>query len=137
MKLRVLLLTMGLTAAGLWARAGATDPSLSMESTKTDIAGGVIHSDTKKPIDHVSVTAVSTSSLKEKKVVQTDGNGNYYFTDLKPGSYKLVFEKNGFKKVTREKVVIRPDEGFQLNVEMDESEEFHLMPGQLFFSEYN
>jgi hypothetical protein len=137
MKLRVLLLTAALTAAGLGARAGATDPTLGVESSKNDIAGGVIQADTRKPLDHVSVTAVSNGGAKEKKVVQTDGNGNYYFNDLKPGTYKLVFEKDGFKRVTREKVMIRQDEGFQLNVEMDEDEAFHIMPGQLFFSQYD
>ena len=62
----------------------------------------------------------------------TDASGNYAFSELKPGTYKLVFEKTGYKKVTKDKVTIRPDEGCQLNVEMDEEEEFHIVPGQLF-----
>jgi protocatechuate 3,4-dioxygenase beta subunit len=65
-------------------------------------------------------------------VALTDGNGKYYFTDLKPGTYKLVFEKDGFKKVTKEKVTIRPEEGCQLNVEMSENDVFHILPGLLF-----
>ncbi len=111
-----------------------TGPGTGEESKKTDIAGGVIHADTKKPLGNVSVTAYSNS--KKEKVVTTDPTGNYNFSDLKPGTYKLVFEKSGFKKVTREKVVIRGDEGCQLNIELDEESEFLIIPGQFFFSDF-
>jgi hypothetical protein len=78
------------------------------------------------------VSVAAYSATKKEKVVLTDGNGNYSFNDLKPGIYKLVFEKDGFKKVTKERVAIRPDEGFQLNVEMGEVEGFPILPGLLF-----
>ena len=35
---------------------------------------------------------------KKEKVVITDGTGAYSFDDLKPGVYKFVFEKEGYKK---------------------------------------
>ena len=31
------------------------------------------------------------------------------FDELKPGVYKFVFEKAGFKKVTKDKVVVKTD----------------------------
>jgi hypothetical protein len=134
MKLKFLLLTFFFSAATLIARAN-TEPGTGEETIKNDIVGGVMHADTKKPLINVSVTAYTTSSTKKEKVVLTDGNGNYSFNDLKPGTYKIVFEKEGFKKIIKEKVTIRSDEGFQLNIEMAEEAAFQILPGGLFFSE--
>lgn len=129
MRYKLLILTMLFAAASFVARANNTDPSAD-ENKKNDIAGGVIHSDTKKPLGNVSVTAYSSS--KKEKVVYTDANGLYSFSELRAGTYRLVFEKDGYKKITREKVTIRPDEGCQLNVEMDNEEEFRILPGAFF-----
>jgi len=131
MKLKVLLLSVVFSAAACVARANATPPpGNGEENRKNDIAGGVSNADSKKPLGNVSVTAYSSS--KKEKVVVTDNNGNYAFNDLKPGTYRLVFEKTGYRKVTKEKVTIRSDEGCQLNIEMDEEADFRIMPGQLF-----
>ena len=131
MKYKLFFLTIAFTAFAFIARANTTDPSGNgEENKKTDLAGGVIHTDTKKPLGNVSVTAYSTS--KKEKVVYTDANGYYSFDELKAGTYKLVFEKEGYKKVTREKVTIRPDEGCQINIEMDEEKEFQILPGSFF-----
>jgi hypothetical protein len=132
MKYKLFFLTIVFTAAAFIARANNTDPSATnCENTKkTDLAGGVIHTDTKKPLINVSVTAYSTT--KKEKVVFTDANGYYSFSELKAGTYKLVFEKDGYKKVTRNKVTIRPDEGCQLNIEMDNEDDLLTLPGSLF-----
>ena len=133
MKFRFLLLTLVFAAISFVARAnngiGDNPPGVGEESKKNDIAGGVVDADTKKPLTNVSVIAYSTS--KKEKVVLTDASGNYAFNELKPGTYKLVFEKEGYKKVTRERVTIRPDEGCQINVEMDEEDKFQIIPGVL------
>ena len=133
MKYKLFLLTIVFAATAFVARANNTNPSGGCtngeETKKTDITGGVLHTDSKKPLVNVSVTAYS--SAKKEKVVYTDANGNYSFSELKAGTYKLVFEKDGFKRVTRDKVTIRPDEGCLLNVEMDK-EEFQLLPGSIF-----
>ena len=132
MKYKLFILTIVFAATGFVSRANTTDPSAEngTVTTKTDIAGGVIHSESKKPLSNVSVTAYS--STKKEKVVYTDANGYYAFSELRAGTYKLVFEKDGLKKVTREKVTIRPDEGCQLNVEMQDEEEFRILPGTFF-----
>jgi len=131
MKYKLLLLTI-IFGAAFTARANATPgPGGSEETKKTDIAGGVVHADTKKPLANVSVAAYTAN--KKEKTATTDSNGNYFFTDLKPGTYRLVFEKDGFKKVTKDKITIRPDEGCQLNVAMDEEEAFQIMPGLFYF----
>ena len=80
----------------------------------------------------MNVTVTAYLAEKKEKVATTDNNGNYSFSELKPGTYKLVFEKDGFKKLTRDKVVIRPEEPCMLNVEMDTEDEFQLVPGAIF-----
>jgi hypothetical protein len=100
---------------------------------KADIAGGVYHHDSKKPLGSVTVTVYSAA--KKEKVVYTNGNGSYAFDDLKAGTYKFVFEKEGYKKVTRDKVFVRPDEGMLLNIEMSEHSTFELLPGPFHFTD--
>ena len=136
MKPKLLLLTCFTVLASMFAFAGETPPGTGEESTKkADIVGGVYNSETKRPLNSVSVTVYSAS--KKEKVIYTDLNGNYSFEDLKAGTYKFVFEKDGFKKVTKEKVVVRQDEAVQLNIEMSEHSSFDFMPGPFHFSEFD
>ena len=133
MKIKLLLVSCAVFFASVIARANTTEHTESDVSTKkNDINGGVFHNETKKPISNVSVTAYLTANKKEKIVV-SDSNGNYAFDDLKPGTYKFVFEKDGYKKVTKEKVIIKTDEGFQLNIEMMEEKDFDFVPGAFSF----
>lgn len=101
---------------------------------KLDVMGVVYESDSKKPLSNVSVTAYLLS--KKEKTVWTDSNGNFSFDDLKPGNYKFVFEKDGFKKISKEKNIARIDEGFQLNISMDEHVDFDFMPGPSHFFDF-
>lgn len=127
MKAKLVLLIFFTALTSLWVHAKVITPGADdYNSSKTDIAGGVVHAETKKGIGNVVITAYLSS--KKEKVVITDGNGNYSFDDLKPGTYKFVFEKDGFKKVTKNNVQIRADEGFQLNVEMNEPANFDILP---------
>ena len=130
MKFKLLLLTLVFTATAYLASANGTPPGTGEETKKDDITGGVINSDTKKPLSNVSVTAYSTN--KKEKVVLTDATGNYSFNELKPGTYKLTFEKDGFRKVIKERVTIRPEEVYQLNIEMEDEDDFKIIPN-LFF----
>ena len=82
----------------------------------------------------MTITAYSVS--KKEKTVQTDEAGNYSFDELKPGIYKFVFEKAGFKKVTKEKVIVKTDETFQLNIEMAGSGDLEMMPSPFHFSDF-
>lgn len=129
MKLKTLLLIFGLLSF-VFAKANNVDARIQTGS-KDDLNGTVVCSDTKKPIKNVSITAYSTS--KKEKVVKTDESGNYSFDELEPGVYKFIFEKSGFKKVTKEKIVVKTDESFQLNIEMIENNDFDLMPSPFHF----
>jgi hypothetical protein len=98
---------------------------------KDDIMGSVIGADGKKPLKDVCITAYLCS--KKEKVVITDGTGAYSFDDLKPGVYKFVFEKEGYKKVVKEKVTVKVDEGFQLDIEMLQDNTTDVMPSTSHF----
>lgn len=96
------------------------------DGRKDEVNGLVIHAETKKPLKDVSITAYNNS--KKEKVVLTDEDGTFSFDELKPGTYKFVFEKAGFRKSTKEKVVVKTDEAFQMSIEMIESSDFNIIP---------
>lgn len=102
-------------------------------SNKDDMNGTVVSSENKKPLKDVTITAYLVS--KKEKVACTDGEGNFAFDELKPGTYKFIFEKAGFRKITKEKVVIKTNEAFQMNIEMIESNNYDLLPSPFHFSE--
>jgi hypothetical protein len=134
MKLRLLLMAMGTLAAGAaWANT-EPDPRVPDREKKNELAGVILHGESKKPLKDVVVTAYLVS--KKEKTVHTDVTGNYGFDELKPGTYKFVFEKSGYKKVTKEKVVVKTDEAFQLNIEMIENKEFNIVPSPLLFADF-
>ena len=130
MKPKIFLLSISLLVFAI-AKAN-TDPS---DKNKINEVNGVIFdSEHKKPLKDVTITAYSVS--KKEKIVQTDEAGIFSFDELKSGTYKFVFEKVGFKKVTKEKVVIKTDETFQLNIEMIENKDLELMPSPFHFSDF-
>jgi len=133
MKPKILLLAIGLLGFAAAKANSSVVPDPVTEKKKVDEVNGIIFdSEHKKPLKDVTVTAYSTS--KKEKTMQTDDAGNYSFDELKPGVYKFVFEKAGFKKVTKEKVVVKTDETFQLNIEMVQSPDLEMMPSPFHFS---
>jgi hypothetical protein len=133
MKPKILLLVLSLL--GFAFAKASTDPDPSTDKKKIDAVNGIIvQIDGKKPLKDVSITAYCLT--KKEKIVQTDDTGNYSFDELKPGTYKFVFEKAGFKRVTKEKVVVKTDETFQLNIEMIADTDFELKPSPFHFSDF-
>lgn len=128
MRTKTLLLISTFILGSFIAKANGNDPTT---GKKQDILGSVLTAEGKKPLKDVSVTAYLSS--KKEKVVITDGTGAYSFDDLKPGVYKFVFEKEGFKKVVKEKVCVKVDEGFQMDIEMLEDSAADLMPSPSHF----
>lgn len=128
MKCRALIVGSFLLLSSLCASAGEAPPEDLLETLgKTELNGSVFHQDNRKPLRDVTITAYSAQ--KREMSVTTDANGNYYFDGLKSGTYRFVFERDGYRKVTKDKVIIRSDEGFQLNIGLAEQEEFHWLPG--------
>jgi len=111
-------------------KADAADPGMN-PNRKDDLTGIVMNSENKKPLKDVNVTAYST--VKKEKVAITDESGNFSFDELKPGTYKFIFEKSGFRKVTKEKVVIKQDDPVDMYVEMSENSELDLKPSPFHF----
>lgn len=106
--------------------ANATEVTGPGDGRKDELNGTVLHAETKKPLKDVTVTAILIS--KKEKVEVTNDEGGFSFDELKPGTYKFVFEKAGYRKITKEKVVIKTDEAFQLNIEMIENSDYEIMP---------
>lgn len=135
MKQKILLLSITLLgfvvakAGNEGLPAGQSGPG---DGKKDELNGTVTHSETKKPMKDVSVTAILSS--KKEKIVLTDEDGTFNFDELKPGTYKFIFEKAGYKKITKEKVVIKTDEAFQMNIEMIESNDFDIVPSPFSFA---
>ncbi len=129
MKPKALLLVLSVLVFAI-ANAKNTDPAT---GKKDDLNGIVIHADSKKPLKDVSVTAYLVS--KKEKVVLTGEDGNFSFDELRAGTYRFIFEKAGFKRITKEKVVIKTDEAFQLNIEMIETSDFDILPSPFHFTD--
>jgi hypothetical protein len=131
MRMKLLLLCFVALFATVGAKAN-TSPGTGEESAKkSEVAGGVYHSESGKPLGSVVVTAYTGN--KKEKVVLTDNNGNYSFDELKPGTYTFVFQKEGFKKVAKNRTINRPDEGVLVNVRLEEHSTFDFMPGPSHF----
>jgi len=117
------------------SKAGDIDLIKTPGNTINDVMGSVVDAGTKKPLKEVTVTAYLVS--KKEKFVLTDEFGKFGFDELKTGTYKLVFEKEGYRKITKEKVAIKADESFQMRIEMLEDIDFDMMPSPYHFIDSN
>lgn len=97
-----------------------------------DMNGIIIQSENGRPLKDVSIIAYN-ATRKEKTAI-TDVNGNFSLTDLKPGVYKFIFQKDGFKRVVKEKIILKTNEDYQMNIEMAEEVIYDLMPSPLRFN---
>jgi Carboxypeptidase regulatory-like domain len=130
MKLKILLLFAICTIGCLQSKAADIEPGNPGKSIN-EVAGNIYDGDSKKALREVTVTAYSAN--KKEKFVITDEYGRFEFDELKTGIYKLVFEKEGYRKVIREKVSVKTDETFQMRIEMIEADGFDLMPSPFQF----
>jgi 5-hydroxyisourate hydrolase-like protein (transthyretin family) len=128
---QILVLLFVICAVGcLQSKASGIDPGHPGKSIN-EVAGNIFDGDSKKPLKDVTITAYSVN--KKEKFVITDEFGRFEFDELKTGIYKLVFEKDGYRKVIKEKVSIKTDETFQMRIEMIETEGFDMMPSPFQF----
>ena len=130
MKLKIILLSFICIAGCINASAGDIDQA-DPGKTINEVAGSIIDAETKKPLKEVTVTAYLVS--KKEKFVLTDELGKFDFDELKSGIYKLVFEKEGYRRITKDKISIKADETFQMRIEMLEDNNFDLMPSPYHF----
>lgn len=81
----------------LVAAAGYTQDSGSLHGTVTDPNGAVIGK------ANVQMTERSTGAVRN---AETDNNGSFSFTQVKPGNYSVVITHDGFRKYQRDNVTI-------------------------------
>ena len=130
MKQRLLLLFAICIVGCLQSKAADIDPGNPGKSIN-EVAGNIVDGDSKKVLKEVTVTAYSAN--KKEKFVITDEFGRFEFDELKTGTYKLVFEKDGYRKVIKHNVSVKTDETFQMRIEMIEADGFDLMPSPFNF----
>jgi hypothetical protein len=116
------LMTTGIALALLYGRSMAEERSLPDPVSPIDpelVSGSVRHAGNDKPLKEVQITVFEESNVKSRTVM-TDEEGVFGLSSLRPGTYKIVFQKDGFRKVVREKVTVKPDVGIRLDIEMEE-----------------
>src|SRR5208282_1973578 len=77
---------------------------LRAQSTNASMAGRV--TDPSKAVIVGAKVAAISAGTNVRYEVATNGSGEYYLTNLPPGSYRLEIEKTGFKKVIKPDVIL-------------------------------
>jgi hypothetical protein len=91
-------------------------PILRAQSTNASIIGRVTDP-SKALIVGAKVAAVSSGTSFRYEAV-TNGSGDYYLTNLPPGSYRIEIEKTGFKKLIKPDVFLHVQDTLEINFEM-------------------
>jgi len=79
---------------------------------------GVVKDATGGALPGVTVEAASEVLIEKTRSVTTDGEGQYRFIDLRPGSYNLTYSLEGFATIKREGVQLPADFVASINAEM-------------------
>jgi len=79
---------------------------------------GVVTDATGGALPGVTVEAASEVLIEQTRSVTTDGEGQYRFIDLRPGSYNLTYSLEGFATIKREGVQLPADFVASINAEM-------------------
>src|SRR6202046_2891346 len=89
---------------------------LRAQSTNASVTGRVTDP-SKALIVGASVAAFSSGTSFRYEAV-TNASGEYYLTNLPPGSYRLEIEKTGFKKLIKPDVTLHVQDALEINFEM-------------------
>jgi len=81
--------------------------------TVTDSTGAVIGD------VNVTLTNLGTG---ESHTIQTNASGNYSFVNILPGRYRLEAGKTGFKKLTREPIIVQIESGLKVDLALEVGE---------------
>src|SRR3954447_19805751 len=79
----------------------------SLVGTVTDESGAIV------PEVSVTLTNIGTS---ERRSMTTDASGNYQFVNLVPGRYRLEATKTGFRRLTRDEILIEVQSTVRIDV---------------------
>jgi hypothetical protein len=95
------------------------------------VFGKVFSDETSKPLKDVTITAVLLN--KKEKYTISDADGEFGLSELKPGVYKIIFEKDGYRKIVKDKVTVKANSQIEMNIEMEQNMYFDLAPSPLHF----
>jgi len=87
--------------------------SASLVGSITDVSGAAV------PDSKVTITEVNTSVSRSG---QTNDSGNYNFSNLRPGTYTVVAERQGFKKASRTGVDVVVDTTVRIDLALTPGE---------------
>src|SRR5580693_332476 len=91
-------------------------PILRAQSTNASITGRV--TDPSKALIAGAKAAAVSSGTSFRYAAATNGSGEYYLTNLPPGSYRIEIEKAGFKKLIKPDVTLHVQDAIELNFEL-------------------
>jgi len=89
---------------------GQTAGTATLVGTISDSSGAVLAG--------AKVTAISTTTAFTSESTTT-AEGSYYLPYLAPGEYRMTVEAAGFKRYTREGIVVRTGEMPRINITME------------------
>ena len=92
--------------------------SLSHSSGQTSLQGKVTDARTNEPILFGTVALMKDGVII--KGVETDLDGNYYFSDINPGTYDVEASFVGYTPVRQTGVIIKADKANRLNIQIGE-----------------
>ncbi len=84
--------------------------------TTADLVG-TVRDNSGAVVRNVKVTLTNVATNVGRNIV-TDDSGNYVFTALQPGIYKLTAEADGFRRVERTGVELQVNQRAQIDIEM-------------------
>jgi Carboxypeptidase regulatory-like domain/TonB dependent receptor len=91
-------------------------PILRAQSTSASITGRV--TDPSKALIVGAKVAVISSGTSFRYETATNGSGEYYLTNLPPGSYRIEIEKTDFKKLIKPNVFLHVQDALEINFEL-------------------
>ncbi|HXR77569.1 MAG TPA: carboxypeptidase regulatory-like domain-containing protein [Bryobacteraceae bacterium] len=104
--LSILLLLVGMiTTLSLWSQ------------TTFGVVSGAVTDETGAAIPGVQVTLTSLST-EEKRQTTTGPDGRYQFVNLNPGSYGVAAEKSGFKRFSRQPIIVEVQQTVAIDIKM-------------------
>lgn len=109
----------------LLALALLTLPALAQETQAGSVRGAIQDADFEAPLPNATVTLLE---LDPQRSANSDDSGAYVLSDLPPGTYTLVFSKEGYERQVRTGVVVTAGQLTEVNIslagEFTDMEEF-------------
>src|SRR5271165_6755115 len=89
---------------------------LRAQSTNASITGRV--TDPSKAVIADAKVAAINADTNVRYEGATNASGDYYLTNLPPGSYRIEIEKTGFQKLIKPDVILHVQDALEINFEM-------------------